>query len=415
MKKVIVIGAGVAGLAAAKDLKDAGYEVLVLEASDRIGGRVWTEYDFVNFPLENGAEFVHGDKVETIKYMDKNGMIVADHPAGFSSFVDDEFPSGEKFDKNPEFKKITEIYPKDSDLSNGDMSVQEWVKDMPYSVEAKQWLADRVSNIYLARADEIGIEDLIHEHDVDHSGEGDYRVKNGYNTVLEELSNGLDIKINTPVTKIDWSASQIKVFSEGKEFLCDKVIITFSVAVLQQKLISFDPKLPAEKQKAVDSIKMGDVIKLHMVFKEPFWPKDAWLFIAKLPFLAWWPSNFGRENTDHVLTAFITNKEARDLSKLSETEVIDKALDYLGKAFSKHDIRSLFIKGKMISWTNNPWTKGGYSFIPPGAFGSRQELAKPVDNKLFFAGEATAHDTNPATVHGAIESGLRAAKEVMNF
>ena len=411
--KIIVIGAGVAGLSAAQELKKAGHEVLVLEASNRIGGRIWTDRNFANFPIEDGAEFIHGDKVETWKYIKRDEALEAGTFEGFSSFVDGKFSSGEEFYAIPEFKKIIPLYPDADDLRCADMSVEDWVKGQDLTERAKFYLAERISNVYLARPQEIGVQDLAHESEVDHSGEGDFRVKDGYDILVGRLSSGIEVKTNTPVIKIDWK-EKIKAYSNGSTFECDKIIVTVPLPILQQNTIAFNPVLPKEKLDAIASVKMGDVIKLHLVFKKAFWPgNDSWLFIAKKPFIAWWPSSYARNGVDHVFTAFITNEEARKFSKMPEKEVIDLALDYLEQVFSVKDIRSLFIKGKMVSWTNNPWIRGGYTFVPPGKFGSRQELAKSLDNKIYFAGEATVTDSNPATVHGAIESGIRAAKEIL--
>ncbi len=418
-KKVIVIGAGAAGLSAAQELKKAKFDVRVLEARARVGGRIHTDHDFVNFPLELGAEFVHGENAVTWKYLESS-KLKAVHDGDYSTQAYEHPKKGllsyKKICKLPDYAKVFELEEKQMPLHDPvkDFSLREWMKKFNLAAPAREFALRFLAHQYLTEPEKIGIGDLAHEERVYHQGDDDFRILEGQDKLMEHMAKGLKIELNSPVTKIEWNKKGVKVFVEGqkKALSADRVVITVPLPLLKKGVL-FKPALPREKLKAIDSLRMGQGMKIHMAFKKAFWGKKFDVFFSLGNISMWWSPSSAYKKATPVLTGLVGGMQALALNELPEEVILIRAQEELCRLFRSEAPHKYFLKGKVVSWIDDPWTQGGYTYVPSGAYGAREMLAKPVDAVLFFAGEATVFESNPATVHGAIGTGLRAAREVM--
>jgi monoamine oxidase len=439
---IVIIGAGAAGLAAGTALRDVGHTVTLLEARDRVGGRVWTNRAFADFPIENGAEFVHGDRAATWDYLhEMNARTIAvGARVSFAYELGGKWVTYDEAMHNPDLARVLQLEEHELaglDPNAPDRSVRDWVASLGLTAEAQRMANQFLSHPYLAEPDEIGVADLAHEMRVHHSGAGNFRVYDGYDRVMQHMARGLDIRFNTVATRVQWSETGAIVEAEGirvenhpteqvsARFPADKVIITVPLSLLQKDAIRFDPALPEEKRRAIHALRMGPVVKLHLAFSEMFWQMDIsphagpgiGIYIGSGPVPVWWSPALGRDPGvlpayEHVFAAFVGGRRALALDEMSEAGAINAALEDLCRMFGSDAPRRCFTRGERISWQTDPFARGGYSFAPVGAYGARQAMAKSVGDVLFFAGEACVTESNPATVHGAIESGWRAAKEI---
>jgi monoamine oxidase len=189
------------------------------------------------------------------------------------------------------------------------------------------------------------------------------------------------------------------------------VIVTLPLAILKSRDIEFSPVLPDAKIKAIQGIGAGKINKLMLGFKESFWKKKMAFLYTPLNSQIWWRPGFGYDNEAPVLMALIGGESGHRYSEMSEEEAIATGIHDLKQIFGKV-VEKTFTWGRFINWGADPYSKMGYSYNPVGVTGLRKILAAPVNDRLYFAGEAT-NTIRPATVHGAIESGWRAADEVI--
>ncbi|MCA9910297.1 MAG: FAD-dependent oxidoreductase, partial [Anaerolineae bacterium] len=196
-------------------------------------------------------------------------------------------------------------------------------------------------------------------------------------------------------------------------FEAARCIVTLPPALLQRNTIHFEPQLSARKQYAIAAMRTEAATKLLYRFDQPLWD-DAMTYMAHTGTIArWWTPAYGRDDGQPVLCAYVTAGRARYIDSLSEHDALAQGLRDLEGLLGVHNLDAHLIASRRIAWAHDPFARGGYVHIPPGAANARLSLAAPEGNVLFFAGEATAYDTNPQTVHGAIESGWRAARECM--
>lgn len=243
-------------------------------------------------------------------------------------------------------------------------------------------------------------------------GTGDFRVLDGYDTMLNQLADGLDIRLNTPVREIDWLGDGVRVITDSETFEAEQVIITLPLGVLQSGDIRFTPALPAEKIAVLNSLRMGPGIKLIYRFAEPILPEGIGaLYSAQVPPM-WWSPAAGHTDPYTVWTAFATGDNARDVLSDGAGAALGKGLKALQTELDRPDLQPL--DAQLVNWPDEIYTRGAYSVATPGHADARLELAKPVAGKLFWAGEATADHGHAATVHGAYGSGKRAASEVLS-
>jgi monoamine oxidase len=187
--------------------------------------------------------------------------------------------------------------------------------------------------------------------------------------------------------------------------------------VLKQNKIVFKPNLPQNKLEAINSFQMLPATKLIYGFKERLWD-DNLTYMAHVGLAArWWTPSYNRNSSTHFISCYITAENARIIDELPLQEALETGLKTLSLLLGRNweDLKSSCVLSRRVSWDKEPFTRGGYASLPAHCSGSREVLAEPVSERLYFAGEATAYHSNPQTVHGALESGIFAAKYVAKY
>ena len=245
-------------------------------------------------------------------------------------------------------------------------------------------------------------------------GENDYRILDGYDTIYNYIAEGLDIRLNTPVENIHYRPNKVTLTTPKETLEAEAVIITVPLGVLHAGMINFEPGLPTTKLEALKGLRMGPVFKMLFKFDKPIYKEDIAAIYSSLNPPMWWSPSYGIGSFEKggpvVWTAFVSGDWAMDLLSLGEQGALDEAMDSLSLEL---DRKLSPTSAYLMNWPEEPYTQGGYSFILPGHENARSELAKPTP-PLYWAGEATAPEYQAATVHGAYESGKRAAKQILD-
>jgi monoamine oxidase len=420
MADVIVIGAGMAGVTAARELVRAGISVSVVEGRDRIGGRIYSVRDFCGAPVEAGAEFIHGVDAETWPDVRAAGLAV--RPCPYTR--DTMFNIGHGAHWLPRILLHPGVWPtlailrSIARLKPPDMSAREFIEKRGFTGRAKV-IAEMVLTAHLPGSiDEVGLLGLVEDKVLKLESGVNHRVSQGYDALPQFMARGLDVRFGFDVDTIDWSGDGMRVTSKsGDEMVARAAISTLPVGVIKSGQVNFIPELPASKREALRSIVMGPVVRVLLKFKEPFWPKKlATLACGVGPVTLYWAVCYGmQESSPPVLTAYATGPRAARLSAVSEQEAADIAVDDLCRLFPKADPKRQLEAYRRIDWPNDPFARGGYTFLVPGGTGARAKLAAPNTGALFWAGSATATTTISASVQGAYVSGQLAAHQVQRL
>lgn len=245
------------------------------------------------------------------------------------------------------------------------------------------------------------------------AGSGDFRILDGYIRIHEHLAQGLDIRLNTVVERIDWAVDGVRVYTvAGDVYEGDSAIVTLPVGVLKSGRVTFAPPLPPEKQAAIDVLRMGAALKLVYWFEQPVLPQGIEAFYSAGTPPMWWSPSAGQGVDGQTLTAFATGDYARELGAMGESTALQYGLQTLKTELDRSDLEPA--AAQWVHWTADPYALGGYSTAAPGAHQARLTLAQSTP-PLFWAGEATVKNAWAATVHGALVSGSRAAAESLQF
>ncbi|MEI7768629.1 MAG: NAD(P)/FAD-dependent oxidoreductase [Chloroflexales bacterium] len=417
---VIVIGAGAAGLAAARRLHDVGVKVRVVEARDRIGGRIWTEEGLEPFPVELGAELIHGESTLTRQLLAEAGL--HDLPVdryGRLRWADGgparplaELPADRRDTIRALKAAYHELPATPWDNGEPDISLADYLRGRGFTGEALEIADVLLAQTCCAHLSSLSCADLARELRADHAGQEEFRVAEGYGALLNWLARDLQIVLGTPALTLRRGSQGVAVETESRVFTAARCVVTLPVSVLQTGALRFDPPLSPSKQRAIAAMRSEAATKLFYRFDAPLWDSEL-TFMAHLGVASrWWTPGYGRDGSA-VIAAYITARRAEQIDAMGEAEALHMGLDELGGLLGVGDIAGRCQMARRVSWGSDPYALGGYAHVPPGAAKSRVDLAAPEGDMLFFAGEATAYESNPQTVHGAFESGWRAAEEVL--
>jgi monoamine oxidase len=417
---VLIVGAGIAGLAAAAELAASGLQITILEARERVGGRILTlhpsEFDF---PLELGAEFVHGRPPELLSLLqDANATL--QHVGG----VDACFRHG-KVSRCKESDKAFALLDELADVARqqGDMSFEAFLERRRPAPEIAERSRSFVEGFNAADARRIGIAALARQQQAEEEIDGDRssRSIHGYDLLPRHLAQRVEqaggrILLRSPADSIEWKAGSVTVRTAADNpasFSAPKAIVTLPLGVLKARSVAFQPE-PSGILLAADQMEPGSVRRLVLVFRMPFWsakiPGMRFLFAHGMtPATFWTQYPVGTP----MLVAWAGGPKADAVG--SPDQFRAQALRMLERIFSlaPHSLDAELRNWYMHDWQSDPYTLGAYSYAPVGAVDCSAEMAKPVDNTLFFAGEHTDITGHWGTVHGALRSGLRAARQVL--
>lgn len=419
-RRVIVIGAGLAGLAAARELQNQGIEVVVLEGRDRIGGRLWTSTKWPDIPLDMGASWIHGlegnpltdlakqAQAKLIETSYESNLIYDVHGKELSEATEkqldrlrDQFQTAieaaQEADEDTSLREVAERLQKKLGANE---PVQQMLNFLVSSMLEQEYAgsATKMSAQWFDSAEEFDGEDGLFAE--------------GYEQIVKYLAKGLTIKTGQIVRRVTWDQNPIRISTETEEFTADKVVVTLPLGVLKVGRVTFSPPLPKTISDAIDKLDMGVLNKCYLRFPKVFWPSDVdWLECITTKHGEWveWVS-FVRAANVPVLLGFNAADRGREIEGWTDEQIVASAMTTLRHLFGA-DIPEP-IDYQLTRWASDPFAVGAYSYNPVGADPKlRRQLAKPIADKLYFAGEATDHEYF-GTAHGAYLSGLRAAEQI---
>ena len=414
---VLIIGGGIAGLTAARHLTEAGLRVTLLEARDRLGGRIYTQHT-AQYPVELGAEFVHGKPQEILSLAAEGGVPMVPVQGNFCRKANGSWANAGHL--MAEVDQLFARLPPDEP----DQSFRHYLDRTGTKEEVRQQALRYVEGFHAADPALISVQSLVRDSHAEEaiSGDHQYRMAEGYEPLVQAVVNRIDrqrcdIQTNTVVNEIRWQKGQVVARATAGEFRAPRVIITLPLGVLKTNSVAFSPPLP-EKQHAMSYLEMGPVIRVTLCFATKFWEQQpemadmGFLFTDDPKFPTWWTSN---PLPSPILTGWAAGRYAMEHSGRSNDDIIHSAIQSLARimGFSDGEIRQQVIGAFTHDWQADPFSRGAYSYAAIGGFDAAQALAKPIAKTLYFAGEATSSDGYNGTVHGAIATGYRAASEVL--
>ncbi len=428
---VVIIGAGVAGLTAAADLAAKGHSVLILEARDRVGGRVWTRHEpELSAPVELGAEFIHGQIAETFELLNEVGKAALDTSGSRWTYRDGQL--GQRAEHL--FEQIQRALEKFVDSKSGDLTFEAFLADGDrYGLSQDARKLARASVEGFDAADSARASTLAIAEEWSSGGMLDapqFRPSGGYSSVLNALSGALDrdhvrVQLQTVVQHVNWARGSVDV---AGEFLLQRfhtharrAIVTLPLGVLQAPpdapgAVGFTPAVPG-KQAALERLACGPVLKVVLRFRSAFWEKlaqgkyrDASFFHAPdFTFPTFWTA---RPVRAPLLNAWVGGPKAARLSERPVDAIVREALASLSALFGGPPPDMELEAAYVHNWATDRFSRGAYSYVTVGGGqDARRTLAAPALDTLFFAGEAT-DPAEGGTVTSALHSGARAAREV---
>ena len=427
----IIIGAGVSGLAAAAELNKHHYKILVLEARNRIGGRVWSMPQW-GTTIDLGASWIHGIDNNPLRKI-VNDLSITTKPTTYASTdvrlklqdMDYYDGTGKKISQSEIDALILKIIKFEDfigkQLTNKNLSLEAalnaFIKTEKLAGRERTLFTYLINSTYIY---EFGAS-LSHlssrvEETFSHSKTSGVEVifPTGYGQIPDYLAKNIPILLNHKVVAIHYNHSGVTIKTTDKIFHAKTVIVTLPVGVLKAGSVKFYPPLPEDKKLAIAQAKMGVLDKIYLSFPYVFWDKKTeWIGILPSSAVAD-PAveimNYYKFTHTPILLVFTAGLQAAKYEQLSDQQIVNVIMQELKKSFGNKipEPSSVVI----TRWSKDPYAYGSYSYLAAGiSLDLNRRLAKPVGSRLFFAGEATS-ETDPSTVHGAYLSGIRAASEI---
>ncbi len=423
-RRVLVVGAGVAGLAAASELKSHGFDVVVIEARERVGGRVWTA-SLQGQPVDLGAQWIEGIEKNPIFAFCRTHAIKSVKSNDDSAVVFDH--NGERFGEAFEerlFKQAKELIRKTRlvnkerrEKKQADVALAEVLSkavenatDKPRERRFLRWAiawevesedADDLKHLSLRSywADPYEVKGVRHVF------------PDGYGQVPQLLAKGLDIRLGQKVKSVAYDSTGATVETSKGKLQGDFAVITLPLGVLKTGAVTFTPALPKRKLTAIGRLGVGVANKVVLRFPRVFWPKTEFIGYTsdtQGQFVEW--TNVAHYTAAPILSIWSHGDYARGLEKLTDAQIEAQAMQVVHKMFPKAARDP--VARLVTRWASDAEAGGAYSNLPVGStLDDFDALAEPVGERLFFAGEATSRDRH-GTVNGAYQSGLREARRI---
>jgi monoamine oxidase len=423
---VLIIGAGIAGVAAAATLRAAGKTVLILEARDRIGGRMWSWRKW-GAPVELGANWIETAKGNPLVKLAKDAGVAthADPEEANELFIDtvagralSESEAEALYDQIESMLDALIDAAEERDPDQ-DASLREALNDLPVYKKLDDNRRRLIESVLTQVVnDEYGVEtDKLSWIGYD-AGEAAYSGGNqfvigGYDGIPTMLAGDTSIEYETIVDKISWGADGVRVAAGDSAWEADAVIVTVPLGVLKAQSIAFEPALPAKYTDALAQLEMGLLDRCVMKFDEVFWDTEYTTFSVAGPDPAAWYQFVPLNGPLGIpaLAAFNSGSKAWDLETKSDDEIKAEMLAVIKAAF---DAEPTVVDMVITRWGQDPFARGAYSYVTVGGtVAARNVLATPISDQLYLAGEAYTN-TDPSSVHGAYNSGIATAKQVLD-
>jgi monoamine oxidase len=415
-KTVVVIGGGISGLAAAKKLKENGFTVIVLEAQEKVGGRIRTDRS-LGVAFDEGASWIHGPRGNPITSLATQ--------AGANTFLTSD-DSVEVFNTNGIAYSDTVLTKAESQFESALNAVRsagtqtksfQTVFNSLYPTQANDKLWKYMLSAYLefsTGGDISKLSSKFFDDDEEFNGD-DVIITNGYDKVTDFMAQGLEIRLSTRVTGINYANTKVVITANGSNIQADYVVVSVPLGVLKNNVIAFTPSLPANKIDAISNTNIGNVNKFLLTWKTPFWDPD-------LQYIGYTPDTKGKFNyflnikkftPSNGLMTFALGDYATVTENLSDSQIINEIMLHLKGIYGNSiPSPSNFLRTK---WGQNINSFGAYSYPTNGSTSADFDtLANQVNNKIFFAGEHTEREYR-GTVHGAYLSGIREADKIIDL
>jgi len=414
MNDTIIIGAGAAGLFAARELTRAGKRVVVLESSQRVGGRMLTALETAaGVPVELGAEFVHGDAPVTTKLLDEARLATV-RVSGHHYRSD----RGQLSPQGPIWQRMAKVFARMSDTRKHDRSFQEFLDGKPggAALHAERELARGfIQGFDAADASRISEKSLAAQGNPTEGAAEARRIVNGYAALVVHLEREVAgvIRRETTARHIAWEPGDVRVTdANGAEHRARSVIVTVPLPIIQEKALTIAPAIPTIES-ATKLLVMGHVAHVALVVRERFWertdPQLRFVHCPTRPITVWWTQH---PLTTPLITAWTGGPLALELTRSGNVE--ETVLAELAHAFGMKRARAETMVESMHwhDWSADVHVRGAYSYVGVGGANAPRTLARQTAGTVFMAGEATSQASG-GTVEAGLESAERAVKGVL--
>tara|TARA_Y100000590_G_scaffold78653_1_gene87441 strand:+ start:331 stop:1647 length:1317 start_codon:yes stop_codon:yes gene_type:complete len=408
---ILIIGAGISGLAAADNLIDSGKDILVLEARNRIGGRIWSKL-WNGVIIEEGANWIHTSNGNPItEFSKKHGFTTYETP--LNSMI--AYLNGKKINNDEYDYLVNEFwsYITESQDKGKDESLANVINN--FTLEKSFQFDQRTIINYLANSEisnEYGADLTYLSRDYFDIGQGygagELVLTNGLQQITDILKDKVEIHINHIVTKIEYGNGGVIVYANNKKFYAKKALVTVPLGVLKSGDIEFIPPLPKNKQNAISELGMGLLQKHWLLFDEIFWDDDV-VWILPVNKQNWECMNYTYTGKP-ILLCFTMGKYAKNQESLPDSSITSDIMVILRNTYGRNIPNPVDVH--FTKWASDKFSYGAYSFTAVGNTPETyNEISTPIDNLIYFAGEHT-NENYPATIHGAYLSGIRAAESM---